>query len=264
VQEVEMKRIIAILILIVRLDAIDLQCRFEPMRWTYVTGPACKASNLNITSRQTITSVNGETNFDGSSYKFIIVNSQVVSFIPEGLGEFFPNLESLHIVRSKLKKVEKKDLQPFPKLKELILYSNKIESLPGDLLEGNLELKQVHFNSNPITHVGHNLVTPLKKLEHASFSKTKCIDESYGPELISSLTTDLRRNCPEPTQEMNRNAELEQMVESLQRSIVKADSRNAELEAKVQKLEQIIDALTRQLLSIQHSDPPKLSTSIEV
>jgi hypothetical protein len=175
-----MRQIIAILLLfVVGLEAIDLKCRFNFEHFKYVAGNGCRASNVNITSRQTITSVNGRTNFDGSSYEIFIIANQVVNFIPADLGKFFPNLDGLSITGSMLKKVEKKDLQQFPNLIELHLYSNEIKFLPGDLFEGNLELRSFSFDSNPITHVGHNLVTPLKELEAAWFRSTNCMNKSY-------------------------------------------------------------------------------------
>jgi Leucine-rich repeat (LRR) protein len=116
------------------------------------------------------------------------------------LGNFFPNLEALQISHSKLKKVEKRDFEQFPKLIEFSSNTNDIESVPSDLFEGNLELKSFSFLENKITHVGHNLVTPLKKLEYASFAFNQCINDSYEKSQISSLAADLKAKCPEHTQ----------------------------------------------------------------
>jgi Leucine-rich repeat (LRR) protein len=259
--ESEMRRIIGILLLsIVGLDAIDLQCEFVPIKnWAYVSGTGCIASIVNITSRQIITSVNGQNNFDGSNYKMVRIDNQVVNFIPEGLGKFFPNLEGLRIASSELKKVEKKDLGAFPKLKEFSFESNEIKFLPSDLFEGNLELQLLYFNSNPITHVGHNLVSPLKKLERAHFKSTKCINKHYYTSEISSLVADLRANCPEPTQEMIKKAE------EIGIKTPKPTDSKVGCEAKVKNLERINDALTRQLfiLSTQQSDVKSLPLSVD-
>jgi Leucine-rich repeat (LRR) protein len=200
---IKMRRIIAILLLfVVGLEAIDLQCRFKYDYWGLLDGPACWTSNVNITSRQIITSVNGQSNFNGLDYNLMQISNQSVTFIPESLEKFFPNIEGLSITWSNLTKLEKKDMQQFPNLKILFLSGNKLEFLPGDLFEGNLELQIFSLYNNPITHIGHNLVTPLKKLESAIFPKCSCVDEVYFDSNIPLLADDLKANCSEPTQEM--------------------------------------------------------------
>jgi hypothetical protein len=229
----EMKQIVAIMFAcIVGLQAIDLQCKFQSFDDPHMSETACKTIHVNITSRETITSVNGESNFDGSKYSAVNIWKQVVHFIPEGLGGFFPNLEELTIKISKLKKVQKEDLQQFPKLRFLDLHLNKIEFLPGDLLDANPELRAIAVGYNQISHVSHNLVTSLNKLEFIFLKGNKCIDEEYQTgtyiidksynetkprnifKLLASLeesdvesfTADLIAKCPEPTQKIIRRA----------------------------------------------------------
>jgi Leucine-rich repeat (LRR) protein len=198
-----MRQTIAILLMcIVGLDAVDLQCHIG-------FGSICTVHNINITSRQTVTSINGQSNFNGSSCTSIDILYQVANFIPERLGRFFPNVESLEIHDSKLKAVEKKDLQQFPKLRELSLDLNKIELLPGDLFEENPDLEVFSIKSNQISHVGHNLVQPLNKLREVHLNRNKCISKDYDIKVIESLTADLMAQCPEPTQEMIANAVID-------------------------------------------------------
>jgi hypothetical protein len=97
-------------------DATNLQCSFDSTSWSHLSGSSCKASNVNISSRETITRVNGQSNFQGLSYKMLEIRDQLVNYMPEGIEVFFPNLEGILIYNSKLKKIEKKDLQKFPKL----------------------------------------------------------------------------------------------------------------------------------------------------
>jgi hypothetical protein len=241
-----MRRIIGILLLFFAgRNAIDLQCVFEVHRWIFVSGNDCIALNVNITDGETIKSINGQTNFDGLDLKILDIKHGVVHFIPKGLGRFFPNLEALAVDDSELKKIVQKDLLPFPKLKMLSLYHNQIKFLPGNLFGGNLELKHLQFSLNPITHVGHNLLTPLKKLERVYFQWNDCMSKYYNQSTVSSFASDLRANCFDPTQVIERNLELQ---------------------AKIQKLEKIIDASTRQLfaLSIQQSDVKPSEPSIDL
>jgi hypothetical protein len=107
--ESEMRRILKILLLfVVGLDAIDLQCTFKKMNWTYTFGTGCEASKVNITSQQTITSVNGQSNFNGSHCKIFDIDDEVVNFVPEGLKNFFPYIEGLGIPNLGLKKSQRK------------------------------------------------------------------------------------------------------------------------------------------------------------
>jgi Leucine-rich repeat (LRR) protein len=198
-----MKRIISVLLLfVVGLEAIDLQCKFEDRNFGLISGTCCTVSNLNITNQQTIRSVNGQSNFDGSNYEIVDIYDEVVQFFPQGLKKFFSHIKGLSISRSKLKKVEKKDLEQFPKIRFLSLNGNEIRFLPNDLFEGNLELELISFRWNPISHIGHNLVIPLKGLVKADFYLTKCPNFDYYLPTMSSFVADLKENCPEPTQEM--------------------------------------------------------------
>jgi Leucine-rich repeat (LRR) protein len=194
-----MRQIIVVLFMcIVGLDAVDLQCNTN---W----GSFCAIHNINITSRQTVTSIKGQSNFNGSSCTSIDILYQVANFIPERLGRFFPNVESLEIHDSKLKAVEKKDLQQFPKLERLLLNGNNIKVLPGDLFEKNPEIRAVLIRGNQITHVGQNLLKPLKKLEYVNFDGNKCISKRYDESEMASLAADLKAKCPEPTRRNHQN-----------------------------------------------------------
>ena len=130
---------------IIGLDGFDLQCTIKTTSKLPNFGPTekCRTSNLQITSRgQTVTSVNGQdlNTFNGSNFKTIEIGQQTVHFLPNGLGNFFPNLEEMRIDKSSLKEVNKDDLAQLPKLKQLWLFNNDFQSLPSDLFEGNSEL----------------------------------------------------------------------------------------------------------------------------
>jgi Leucine-rich repeat (LRR) protein len=224
-----MKEIIAVLLLcVLRLDAIDLQCSLESINWVILPGPGCRALNVNVSSRQTITSVNGQSNFQGLSYNKLHIKDQLVYYIPEGIEKFFPNLEAIAIQSSKLKKIDKKDFENFPKLKGLFLNLNEIEFIPGNLFEANPELVELEFSDNPVTQIGHDLVTHLTKLKEVRFTGNNCINKNYFESQISLFSSDLSKNCSQPA---DKGAQVN----------------NKEPNAEVQKLNRIIDGLTRQL-----------------
>jgi hypothetical protein len=156
-----------------------------------------------------------------TSYKIIKIWEQVVHFIPEDLGKLFPILEVLTIYKSNLKKVEKKDFQQLPKLTVINLHLNEIEFLPGDLFEANPELWAIRISSNQISHVSHNLVTPLEKLQYACLDGNKCIGKGYDQSQIASLAADLRAKCPEPQETIRFAAAIDfaEVQKSLQEII---------------------------------------------
>jgi Leucine-rich repeat (LRR) protein len=100
-----------------------------------------------------------------------------------------------------MKAVEKKDLQQFPELIYVDLSRNELELLLGDLFEANPKIHTFDFGYNQISHIGHSLVTNLKRLRTAYLKRNRCIDKRYEQSDVASLTVDLIANCPEPTQE---------------------------------------------------------------
>jgi hypothetical protein len=150
----------------VGLEAVNLQCIMD--LWPPRNTIGCFAINVNVTERDlTVSSINGQflRGFRHSNFKMFQVKNQILHFIPCGIGSFFPKTVELRIIKSKLKEVHKRDLQQFPHLKELHLEQNELQFLPGDLFEANLELETIDFDNNQITHVGHNLLTSLTKLD---------------------------------------------------------------------------------------------------
>ena len=91
-----------------------------------------------------------------------------------------------------------------------------LESLPGDLFEGNLHLSVINFISNPLNHVGRGIFKPLKHLTHARFLNNTCINqkaEKYTE--IPSLLIALESKCRNDTidQELGRKRTKEKEVQ---------------------------------------------------
>lgn len=168
----------------------------------------CKAKNLIITKpNQTITSVNGQpaSSFVDQNVKGIYVYSQTVNYFPRGSEKFFPDIEGIQIGFSKLKSVDKCDLESLRKLRHLYLHQNDLESLDADLFENNLELEVIYFNSNKLTSVGEFILSKLTKLEQAYFQLNVCINKDVWTKTeIPNLIAELRTKCPKNSQ----NSEL--------------------------------------------------------
>ena len=247
---------------VLNVNGIDLQCTNTTLinSFEFSTRTGCRVSNVNIQSRgQVITSVNGQdlTSFTGSSsisYKSIEIKHREVHFIPQGLGEFFPDLEGLDISSSQTKEVTKSDFDQFPKLKELYLYFTNIQSLPADLFEGNPELLYIYLGHNKLTHVGKGILTPLKKLHSAYFSSNPCTDiyvfndRSKIPTLVTALESGCRNDTID---ELNKKI-VQQKSTSACEPLRSLAACNEELKKKLESKDKLFDAATRYI----YSNPP--------
>jgi Leucine-rich repeat (LRR) protein len=149
---------------------------------------------------QIVSSINSQTNFNGSAFTSIIVKSQIVNFISQGLGSFFTELKELSIEKSSLEEIRKEDLAQFPKLEMLWLHNNDLRFLPGDLFEANLEIVLINFENNKITRMGDELLEPLKNLREAVFQNNPCSNEYIvSHDEVAALAASLKKNCPSST-----------------------------------------------------------------
>lgn len=182
---------------------LDLECDFS----NYTTanpGLACAVNNLRVRAvNQTITSVNNQTaSFYGNKHvKFLLIEAQLVNFMPKGIANFFPKLEELEISNSKLKSIKQEDLKSFKSLKKVFFFTNNLETLDSDLFQFNPELRVVAFDNNELKFVGKDILKPLKKLSEASFlgRGNSCVYKfAQTPSEISELIAEIEAKCQSP------------------------------------------------------------------
>lgn len=181
---------------------LDLKCQFKFVNWRYTSGVACIAEDVVIkNSHDIISSVNGRYGTEENTTLFIVKNQKVHKF-PSDLNVFFPNLEGIEIFNCSLKSIERSDLKPFEKIKELWLGNNELETLEADLFEFNPELQIIVFNRNRLMHVGYNILVPLPQLSKANFNDNGCIDKYAGTRWQrQELEKQLKKNCLRPKKE---------------------------------------------------------------
>lgn len=184
-----------------------MDCKFEMKSLAFVpSARACVVKNLTITSpSDTITSISNhntnktEETIRQQNIKVIWIQNQSVKgvhYIPNGLDYFFPNLEGIFIMNSRLKKIERSDLKAFWNLKQLTLFDNDLETLDSDLFVNNTNLRYVNFGLNKLRVVGENIFKPTAKIEQAYFHRNTCIDrEASYKELMIRLVIDLKEQC---------------------------------------------------------------------
>jgi len=100
--------------------------------------------------------------------------------VPQGLTKIFPNLRVLSIWSSTLKNVNKMDLAEYKNIEKLGFCDNKIEYLPGDLLEGFMNLEEVGFNGNELELIEPNILDGLAKLKFVSFVDNPAYNQRFA------------------------------------------------------------------------------------
>lgn len=62
-----------------------------------------------------------------------VMHQTTITFVPIGIGKFFPNLLGLSFMNCNIKTITKDHLIEFPEMLQVSYKLNQIEVLPGDL-----------------------------------------------------------------------------------------------------------------------------------
>lgn len=187
-----------------------LNCNYTSLRWTNFKTEkyTCWATVVptaygNVVDSVSINHLRGKNDSDVQG---LLIQYQKVEFFPGNIESFFPNLITLSLYQSKLKKITGNDLMPFPKLLRINFYGNLIEELPSNLFQNNPNIQDIIFGHNSIRHIGPNVFSPLDNLMYAEFYENPCIDmEANNKEAIVELLYKISVYCP-PTLEMYEEA----------------------------------------------------------
>ncbi|KAG4071478.1 hypothetical protein HA402_011632 [Bradysia odoriphaga] len=162
------------------------------------------AKDWNISTEDvTISSINGEeaSFYSDKSITVLEIFSRDFHYLPKGLEKFFPNIKLLSIINTELESVKSDDLKPFVHLTMVNLNGNKITTLDSNVFEFNPEITilKIVFNDK-LKHIGADILTPLKKLQDADFSRNGCVDNFVSNNGLpkpnfSPLVNDFKANC---------------------------------------------------------------------
>lgn len=243
----------------------ELNCSYGYYQsWPIKNFYTCTAVNLFVTDDGTkVTSVTkghlvGKTNGD---VEVLDITGQTSHFLPEDIQKFFPNLKGLHVSGSKFRVIRRKDLAPFQKLLFIYVPYNEIRYVDGDLFASNLGVEYISFSENRLmTHVGYNLLEPMKNLKEVHFSNCNCINKHVlSPPLVDQMSLALAISCP-PTMEMLESQTLdgELFSSKLNEAVLKATK---PIEIEIKNLKMIIDELTSSSVElmklVRETQPPK-------
>lgn len=158
-----------------QITAIDITCAFSKNGLGYL----CDATNIEITSRndRTIKSISGnhQPGMSNEDVRFFRTNGKTVNFMPRNLESFFPQLEVIQIMNSKLGIVTMDDFKPFgANLKKVWFNGNLISIVDADLFKHNPNLEFIAFFHTKVKHVENGAFDHLKKLTTLHFEANLC------------------------------------------------------------------------------------------
>lgn len=121
--------------------------------------------------------------------------AQGLTFFPQNIERFFPNLETIDFSRNLIISVTNSHLKPFQSLMHLNLLGNRITELERDIFENLPKLKIIDFNYNNIKNVDYDITFPKHSLSF--FKGNPCINmiAQYPSEMVISKCI-FRSLCP--------------------------------------------------------------------
>jgi hypothetical protein len=155
----------------------------------------------------------------------LYIFQQKMNVFPQGLTDFFENIEAIHAGMNELKYLEQNDMKSFVNLRFLYLYSNLLESLQSDVFLYNTELEYVSFYNNTLDRIGSKILKPLTKLNTAYFNKNICIDKQavHSKKEVAEIKLEIAERCSDITDEdlMNVLGKNQAKIMELEESVVK-------------------------------------------
>lgn len=199
----------------------------------------------------------GKTHFDVNGIR--ITSQSYVTFLPQNLQSFFPNLTCIETSNTNLQQITQRELRPFPKLEFYKAYGGSLTTINGNLFRHNPKLRYISFNTNLIKSVGADLVTYLDNLSNLYFSGNECINKyNETRDGVLELNALLPQRCPPVTCSdpcIFQIEELEEDVEDLMAEVRELkqtlQETNEKLEATVNNYEKTIKILKDQLKRYQ-------------
>lgn len=160
--------------------SISIHCEFENEDFEHIGELySCNVENLVFNPDE-----NSPASFIGSHENSSLSNDDVKAvktdfhrmiYFPQSMDETFKNLEVIYMNDGFLTKITQRDLQPFPKLRMLDLFENRLEVLEENLFKFNLNLKCVWLSNNRIYEIHPEVFNHLVHLRFLHLSGNACV-----------------------------------------------------------------------------------------
>jgi hypothetical protein len=143
--------------------------------------------------------VYGEHETDKSDLNIEVIhfqNSSDLSFIPQGVTNFFTNIIGIFIERCGIKNLIGDELNEYSKLVWFALTYADVEYIPGNFFAKNLNLNFLWITDSKIKHIGENFFEPLQFLVWVDFLNNSCVNEIAFDDQITDLVEKIKVCCP--------------------------------------------------------------------
>lgn len=173
-----------------------LECKFQ-LNLTY----ECHNEGSSLTGDD-ITSVSGihNPNYKNSDVKTLIIQEpKNFMKIPKNLGEFFPNLLKLKVLKANLSSIDKFNLKSMPKLQNLTIEDTQIQELPANLFEFTQDITEIILQNSPIMYINAETFNGLKKLKVLKLKST-CAEidaKKINSRKFKNLIIEITSKCTE-------------------------------------------------------------------
>ncbi|KAL7035528.1 hypothetical protein ACKWTF_008428 [Chironomus riparius] len=203
-----MKLLVLLLIAEISISfGLEFHCEFKFSQNYGLIGSVyqCKTSNPNFGLSDPVLykiSGNPTTGFTHRDVKLVEIDgAENLIYIPQDMSNpgLFPNLIALKMSNTGLKHLSGTQLNDYRNLMWLSLSNNQIIEVPDDFFQFTTNLRFIDFNSNSISIVGFDALTPInhQTLVYVGFKNNTCIDKEYSPMdgNFYSFLYDLQYDC---------------------------------------------------------------------
>lgn len=141
---------------------------------------------------------------DADVHALAISNQLLLRGIPSNVDAFFADLAVLSLSQNGMSSITRRDLSSYTNLQMLIIYNNRIQSIPGDLFLDTPRLQYINLNSNSLRHLGPNIFSNLLNLRTLRLQHNTCIDEYVDNNIAEVVNLEWRATfgCPSSVQQV--------------------------------------------------------------
>lgn len=198
-----------LIIAVLQVNSSTMSCDYKNWNYWQVGSLYSCVGQVSETSDQSVTEIFGSHVSEKSNddVRGLYLNSPDMTVFPKNIDQFFFNIEAICVeVKTNIRELNREDLAPFKKLRQLHMFGHKIQNLKHDLFLDTPLIEHISFAGNPLKHVAHETFDGLKNLQSLYVLWTTCINEQAenDSEKVKQIIQKLIVNCP-PSSEMIRN-----------------------------------------------------------
>lgn len=171
---------------------------------------------------------------------------------PGNIEKFFPKVSKIDLSQNRIANITNAEIRVIPKLRDLILWGNKLTELDGDLLQGMCYIKFLDLDYNQIQHVGHDFQFPENGL--LFMQHNACINTTvFGVLEVMRIKSLFQSKCPPVGVEPIVLADVETVIPEHVRRDVETQTIHKRMQLLEERLE-ILEAKIANAIEIRISE----------